>query len=154
VSISGPDVAHSELHPRNIWTAINECFWSFLQICITNEQEEGRKSRVQISGYTRTRRKEWKGVSKRHSLCFLLRGLPFPAFSLFTLTSANPQVQYLVSISKETSLRTPSLSEDESLASASLTYFTYIARSLNRSRSSGIRTTLSTPGEDTWCKRL
>jgi hypothetical protein len=25
---------------------------------------------------------------------------------------------------------------------------------LNRSRSSGIRTTLSTPGEDTWCKRL
>lgn len=88
-------------------------------------------------------------MSKRHSRCFLLSGLPFPAFSLFILTSAKPQVQLLVSKSKETSLKTPSLSEDEPVAAISVTYFTYKGRSLNRSRSCGTRTTLSTPGDET-----
>lgn len=103
----------------------------------------------QISECNRTKRRESKGVLKCQSRCFLLSGLPFPAFSLFTLTSAKPHVQHFASMSKERSLKTPSPSEDESASAISLAYFTYIGLSLNRSRSSGIRTTLSTPGDDT-----
>lgn len=107
----------------------------------------------QISEYNRTKHKESNGVLRRHSLCFLLSGLPFPAFSLFILTSAKPQVQHFVSMSKETSLKTPSFSDEEPVAAKSLTYFTNIGLSLNLSSSCGIRTTLSTPGDETYEKR-
>lgn len=103
-----------------------------------------------MSECNRTKRNEPKGVLNRHSLCFLFSGLPFPAFSLLTLTSAKLQVQYFVSMSKDSSLKTPSPSADGLFESSSMAYFTYIGLSLNRSRSSGIRTILSTPGEDTW----
>ncbi|WVZ21499.1 hypothetical protein V8G54_008821 [Vigna mungo] len=86
---------------------------------------------------------------KRHSLCFLFSGLPLPDFCLLTFTSAKPQVQHFVSRSKDSSMKTPSLSAAGLFGSLLMTYFTYIGRSLKRSRSSGIRTILSTPGEDT-----
>lgn len=121
------------IHRRLDWGALNSP-----QKVIAYQQSE----------YSLTKRNESKGVSKRHSLCFLLSGLPFPAFSLFILTSAKPQVQHLASMSDDTSLKMPSLSEDE-LAITSFVYFTYIALSLNRSSSSGIRITRSTPGDET-----
>lgn len=80
------------------------------------------KKKKIISDYSQMKCKEWKGVSRRHSLCFLLRHLPFPPFYLFNLTSANPQVQHFISLSKEMGLKTPSLSEHESDATISLTY--------------------------------
>lgn len=105
---------------------------------------------VYRSRYKRTTWSDSKGNCALQSRCFLFIPLPFPARSLLMRTLASFQVAEPPSVSTDSNSSMPSFSTESASPSADVsTYLTYMGRSLKRSKSWGIRTTRSAPGDET-----
>jgi len=100
--------------------------------------------------YSRTSCRDSNGIWTLHSRCFLFRPLPLPTNSRLIRTFAIFHTLDPPSVSTDSSSKTPSFSSASSPVPVP-EYLTYMGSSLNLSRSCGICTTRSAPGEET-CK--